>query len=1041
MADTHVAAPIRFFIRHPIAANLLMVMMLLFGVVGLMKLNTQFFPSTEIPRVSVTVSWPGASAEDVEKNVLQAIEPELRFLDGLDRMFSYAREGSGSISLEFAAGTNMQIAVSEVEAAVNGVTTLPDDSETPKVRRSVWYEGVASIAISGPFSEQALRAYAREIRDGLIAAGIDQVEFTGFRDPEVWIDVPEHELQRLGMTLADIAQRVGAATRDLPSGTVEGAVEMQLRSLGREPDTASIGQIEVVSRETGEKVLLRDVASVQETFERNQILGYHEGNRAIELAVQRAVSADTLTTARILEEYIDSIRPTLPETLRLDVYDVRSDALVDRINLLVKNGLSGLLLVVVVLFLFLNARIAFWVAVGIPVAMFTTLGFMWVSGQSINMMSLFALIMCLGIVVDDAIVVGEHTATRYAMGDDPVMAAERGTGQMMWPVIAAILTTQAAFFPLLMIRDTIGQIMYALPMVVLAVLTASLIECLMILPGHLRHSLSSMRAEPGRFRRAFDAGFGWVRDRPFRAVVSLSYHWRYMTLALSVTGLVLALGLVSAGRVGFQFFPTAESENITTRLTFAAGTPEAAVLDGVGRVEEALRTAERNLGAEPGDLVVTSFATIGKAGQSRGMNFAEVGVQLTLSEAREVRTSDIIAAWREAVPRIPGLENFTMSGRRGGPQGRDIDIRLSGASSTVLKEAVLEVQDLLSTYPGVSAVDDDLPYGKPEIVMALNPRGEALGFTPLSVGQQVRDAFEGALARRVPAGEEEIAIRVRRDQQVAGVGGLMDLRLRSPGGEFVPLTEVVSLEERQGFAVIQRIDGKTTVSATADVDQDVVTTVELVQALAAGPLQAVLSKYGVTYEFSGREEERRNSFEDLRFGAVVALGAIYLILAWVFASYWRPLAVMTIIPFGITGAILGHYLMGFPLTILSLMGLLGLAGILVNDSIILVSRVDARLRTGERLADAAIGASCDRFRAVLLTSLTTVGGLIPLLFETSLQAQFLLPMAVTLVFGLSVATVFVLFLVPAVVGIGDDISRVASAYMRLGRRPTATPAE
>lgn len=269
----------------------------------------------------------------------------------------------------------------------------------------------------------------------------------------------------------------------------------------------------------------------------------------------------------------------------------------------------------------------------------------------------------------------------------------------------------------------------------------------------------------------------------------------------------------------------------------------------------------------------------------------------------------------------------------------------------------------------------------------------------------------------------------------------MDLRLRSPGGEFVPLTEVVGLEERQGFAVIQRIDGKTTVSATADVDQDVVTTVELVQALAAGPLQAVVSKYGVTYEFSGREEERRNSFEDLRFGAVIALGAIYLILAWVFASYWRPLAVMTIIPFGITGAILGHYLMGFPLTILSLMGLLGLAGILVNDSIILVSRVDARLRTGERLADAAIGASCDRFRAVLLTSLTTVGGLVPLLFETSLQAQFLLPMAVTLVFGLSVATVLVLFLVPAVVGTGDDISRVASAYMRLGRRPTATPAE
>lgn len=1040
MAEREAPAPIRFFIRHPVAANLLMAMMLLFGVVGLAKLNTQFFPTTEIPRVSVSVSWPGASAEDVEKNVLQAIEPELRFLDGLDRMFSYAREGSGSISLEFAAGTNMQTALSEVESAVAGVTILPDDAETPKVRRSVWYEGVASIAISGPFTESALRAYAREIRDGLIAAGIDQVEYSGYRDPEIWIEVPERELQRLGMTLGDIAARVAAGTRDLPSGTLEGAVEKQLRSLGREAEASAIGEIEIVSHETGEKVLLREVASVEGAFERNQVLGYHEGHRAIELGVQRASSADTLHTARVLEEYIERIRPTLPQTLQIAVYDVRSDALVDRINLLVKNGLSGLLLVVVILFVFLNARVAFWVAFGIPVAMMATLGFMWVTGQSINMMSLFALIMCLGIVVDDAIVVGEHTATRYAMGDDPVIAAERGVGQMMWPVIAAVLTTQAAFFPLLMIRDTVGQIMFALPLVVLVMLTASIVECLLILPGHLRHSLTSMRAEPGRFRRAFDAGFGWVRDRPLRALVAASYRWRYTTLALCVATLVLTIGLITAGRVGFQFFPTAEAENVTARLTFAAGTPEAEVVAGVTQVENALRAAERELAA-PGELVVTTFSTIGKAGQSRGMNFAEIGVQLTLSEKRDVRTSDVIAAWREAVPRIPGLENFTMSGRRGGPQGRDIEIRLTGAAPAVLKQAAVEVQALLSGYPGVSAVDDDLPYGKPEIVMELRPRGEALGFTPLSIGQQVRDAFEGALARRVPAGDEEIAIRVRREQEVPGVAALGDLRLRAPNGEFVPLTEIVALNERQGFAVIKRVDGKATVSVTADVDQDVVTNVEMVAALGSGPLQAVVSRYGVGYEFSGGEEERRRSFEDLRFGAVIALGATYLILAWVFASYWRPLAVMTIMPFGITGAVVGHYVMGFPLTILSVMGLLGLAGILVNDSIILVSRIDDRLRMGERLADAATGASCDRFRAVLLTSLTTIGGLGPLLFERSLQAQFLLPMVVTLVFGLAVATFLVLFLVPAVIGVGDDIARLGSAYMRLGRRPTATPAE
>jgi multidrug efflux pump subunit AcrB len=1041
MAEKETSAPVRFFVRHRNASNLLMAMMVLFGVIGAFQLNTQLFPSTEIPRITVTAEWSGASAEDIEKNILHALEPELRYLADLEKIISYAREGAASITLEFSMGADMQTALSEVESAVTGVTTLPDDSETPTVNRSVWYEGVANISLSGPFSETALKAYAKEIRDGLLAAGIDKVDMAGFRKPEIWIDVPERELRRLGVTLSDIATRVSSATQDRPSGTLDGAVEKQLRSLGDGTSAEEIGGIETVSRETGEKVLLREIAEVRDSFERDQSMGYSGGNRAIELQVERSTTADTLETATILENYLAEIRPTLPPTLNVEVYDIRSQSLVDRINLLVKNGLSGLVLVVVILFLFLNARIAFWVAVGVPTAMMATLGFMWMTGQSINMISLFALIMCLGIVVDDAIVVGEHTATRYAMGDDPIQAAERGTGQMMWPVIASVLTTQVAFFPLTMIRDVIGQIMGALPMVVIAVLTASLIECLLILPGHLRHSLTSIRAEPGRFRRAFDRNFGRLRDGPFRSLVALSFRWRYTTVALSVASLVLAAGLVAGGRVGFQFFPTAEAENVSAKLTFAAGTPEDQVIEGVAQVEAALRGAEQALSPDGQPLVVATFATIGRSGFSRGMNFAQVDAQLTVSERRTVRTNEITTAWRNAIPDIPGLETATVSGRRGGPPGRDLDIRLTGAPTEVLKQAALEIRDVVSGFPGVSAVDDDLPYGKPEIVMTLTPRGAALGFTAESVGSQVRNAFQGAVARRVPAGDEEVTIRVRRIQEVPGLAALGNLSLRAPSGEFVPLSEIVNLSEKQGYALIQRIDGETAVSVTADVDQDVTTNVELVSALDAGPLTAVTSRYGITYKFSGREEERSKSFADLQFGALMSLGAIYLILAWVFASYGRPLAVMMIIPFGLTGAVVGHLVMGVPLTILSMMGLLGLSGILVNDSIILVSRLDERLSEGESVAAAAVGASCDRLRAVLLTSLTTVGGLVPLLFETSLQAQFLIPMAATLVFGLAVATLFVLFLVPAIIGIGDDISRTGSAYMRLGRRPTTTPAE
>jgi len=1041
MAEREANGLVRFFVRHRNASNLLMAMLILFGVMGILRLNSQLFPSTDIPRVNVSISWPGASAEDIEQNILDAVEPELRYLDDLDKITSYAREGSASLRLEFAAGTDMSTAVGEVESAVDAVTTLPEDAETPTVTRSVWYEGVADISISGPFPEASLKAYAKEIRDGLLDAGIDKVDMKGFRTPEIWIDVPERELRRLGVTLSDIADRVSAETRDLPSGTLDGSVEKQLRSLGEGTTADRIGAIETVSRETGEKVLLREIATVRDAYERDETMGYSNGNRAIELQVERSKTADTLETAAILNQYLEDIRPTLPPTLEIQVYDVRSDRLQERINLLVKNGLSGLVLVVVILFIFLNARIAFWVAVGIPVAMMATLGFMWVSGQTINLISLFAMIMCLGIVVDDAIVVGEHTATRYAMGDDPVLAAERGAGHMMWPVVAAILTTQVAFFPMTMIRDTIGQIMGALPLVVIAVLTASLVECLLILPGHLRHALTSMRAEPSRFRRTFDAGFMRLRDGPFRALVSLTFRWRYTTFALSVASLIIAVAIISSGRVGFQFFPTVEAENISAKLTFAAGTPEDEVAAGVAMIEQALFAAEQEI-APPGEpLVVATYATIGSSGFSRGMNLAQVDAQLTASEERTIRTSAITTAWRNALPKIPGLETATVSGRRGGPPGRDLDIRLTGAPTDVLKQAALEIRDVLSGYPGVSAVDDDLPYGKPEIIMELTPRGTALGFTAEMVGNQVRNAFEGAIARRVPAGDEEVTIRVRRVQDVPGLAGLGSLSLRAPSGEFVPLSEIVDLTEEQGYAIIQRIDGQTTISVTADVDQDIITNVELVAALSDGPIEAVTSKYGIDYAFSGREEERAKSFADLRYGGMVALGAIYLILAWVFASYTRPLAVMMIIPFGLTGAVLGHIVLDVPLTILSMMGLLGLSGILVNDSIILVSRLDERLSRGETIDEAAIGASCDRLRAVLLTSLTTIGGLAPLLFEKSLQAQFLIPMAGTLVFGLAVATLFVLFLVPAIVGIGNDIGRAGSAYMRLGRRPTATPAE
>lgn len=1077
---------VRLFVQHRNAANLLMVLMLIFGAFGILKLNTQFFPTVASNSISVVVSWPGASAEDAEANLLAAIEPEVRFLDGVDSVVSSAREGGVDLAIEFVRGADMQKALSDVEAAVSALTTLPEDAETPTVSRRLSRERVARLSVAGPFSEAALREYAKELRDALLTASVDAVTFEGLREQEIRVSIPEWQLRRFGLTVNDVSERVAAASRDVPSGTLDGAVDKQVRALAQNEDEFGIRDIEILTLPSGERVRLRDIGSVSVDHDKSGVLSFIDRKPAIELTVLRSVESDMIKTSEIIDRVLAQVTPTFPQTLEVKKYGVRADRVQARINLLLSNGLSGLVLVVVILFVFLNARIAFWVAAGIPVALMATFGMMWLSGQTLNMISLFALIMTLGIIVDDAIVVGEHTATRLSMGDSPAEAAENGAGRMIAPVVAASLTTMAAFMPILLVEGRIGDFMSALPLVVIAVLIASLVECFLVLPGHLRHAegerfnrvvmvalvaaacaaslavghklveggavrawLDALRASAASvpfwgwalvaalvlliavmirrgFRRSFDQAFDWFKMKPFNWLVSWAYDFRYLTVVLSAAVFALTIAFYMSGRVGFSFLPSPEPESIRASLVFASGTPRDAVVKAVEQIEDSLKAVEDDLG-QGEQLVISSFSVVGKSGRSRGDNLASIDVELTASEERTVRTDPIIQAWRKAVPKLAGLERAAIFAIRGGG-GRSgdtsLEIRLQGQNAANLKEAALELRNILAGIAGLSSFADDLPYGRPEWVMELTDRGRALGFTIDQVGRQVRDVFEGRIARRLSAGDEEIKIRVERETRESGSGALFNLELRSPGGVFVPLSEVVSFEEKRGFNSIQRLDGKTTVVVTGDVDFEVITEEVLTAQLAAEVMPQLIGKYGIDYEFGGETEQREDALVDLRYGAIVALALMYIILAWVFASYWRPIAVMLIIPFGIVGAIWGHYLMGFKLSILSLFGLMGLAGILVNDSLILVSRLDERLKLGETLREAAMGASRDRLRAVLLTSLTTMGGLTPLLFEKSLQAQFLLPMAITIVFGIGCATVFVLFLIPALVGIGGDISRM-----------------
>lgn len=1029
---------VRFFARHRNASNLLMIMLVLAGMFALTKLKTQFYPTVEIPLIVVSVSWPGASPEDVEKSILKSLEPKLRFLDGISEFTSYAREGAATIRMEFKSNANMQTALSDVEAAVNGVITLPQESEKPVIQHIKFFEDVASLTISGPYSEYTLKSYARKIRDDLLEAGIDQVGFTGFREEEIWVTVRPEELRRLNLSIGDISKKIAEVSQDIPSGTLNGSLERQIRTIGLAEDTIAISHIEVKSLPGGEKIFLRDIAKIETRFDKDAPVAFQGNQKAIGLSIRRALTADTLEVAKKLRNYLAKTIPTLPRDLKVVKYDVAADAVSDRIGLLLKNGLGGLALVLIILFIFLNARIAFWVAVGIPVSIMATLAVMYVTGQTINMISLFALILTMGIIVDDAIVVGEHTATCWERGDSALAAAERGATRMLAPVIAATLTTQAAFLPLFMIGGIIGDIISALPAVVIAVLIASLIECFFILPGHLRHSLAGMRSSPSRFRRWFDGHFNNFRENWFGRFAGFTFRWRYSTVAMAIGILIVSIGLLKSGKVTFQFFPTPEAEIIFADVVFVAGTPREVTAKSLQKMEAALKTAEKDLAQGNEKIVTNTFTTLGKADRNRGDHLARIKVQLEIAEKRSVRTKAIIAAWRKAIPEIPGVERISITERRGGPPGRDIDLQLTGADIATLKKAALEIRVLLGEYSGVSGIADDLPYGKREVILEITPRGAALGFTTQYVGRQVRNAFEGNIAKRFARGDDEITIRVLEESTGSGFQSLRELYIRSPQGIEVPLVEVASVREKDGFSIIQRREGKTSVAVTADINANVTSNLEVETALRQGGLDKIADKYGIEYTFKGRSEERNETMRDLGIGVLLALILIYIILAWMFGSYVKPIIVMLIIPFGIVGAIIGHLLMGFPLTILSLFGLLGLSGILVNDSIILVSQVDKRQEDGETMYEAAIGGSKDRLRAVLLTSLTTIGGLTPLLFEKSQQAQFLLPMAITLVFGLALATILVLVLLPAILGVQHDIAKFLSWYwngppMKFGR--------
>ena len=1026
---------IEFFARHRTAANIIMILMLVIGVISANRLNKQFFPDIDVEVIAVSVDWSGATAEDVDANIIQTLEPELRTIANVKKVSSSSFEGRGTTQVEFQFGTDMQKALADVEAAV-GLVDFPTEAEAPKVVKGEFFDTISRLVLFGPYSIDALRYHSKSIKEDLLQRGADKVEIIGLPAEEILIEIEEQELARLGISLISISNAISQTSVDVPAGRfADGA--LRVRSLGKRKTAAEFGDIEVLVREDGSSVLLGDIARLTDTVRDPALLLSHKGQPAVEIHVLRGRSSDSLQTNEIVQSYVAKKAPSLPANLQIAQHDVRAILISERIQLMVTNGVGGLIIVMTVLFLFLPGRVAFWVAAGIPVAFLATFGVMLVSGQTINMISLFGLIMALGIVVDDAIVIGEHAEHLRVRRNLPMQeAAVLAATRMGPPVISAMLTTVAAFLPLFMVKGIIGVIIGAIPAVVCAVLVASLLECFFILPAHLAH-YGSGESKPGWFRRGFDAGFDFFKYRLFSPLVKVAYRFRYATLALAFGLLLVSVGMISGGRVGFVFFSAPEADRVYANVTMVSGSTRGQTEDMILEIERALEQVEADLTPEGETLISFAFSQIGgnigagEQGQATGGADELKGglmIELVTADSRAVRVTGFLAALKEEIEPQPGLERLLVRAPVGGPPGREVDIRLMGDDLETLKAAAQGVITITDALPGTEDIEENLNYGAEERIVRLTPLGRSLGFTVASVGAQIRAALDGSVVQRFARGDEEVTVRLSRPDTEISSDNLASLRLVTPTGTNVDLGDVATVEERLGFSIVRRQNGFREVAIQGDLDDDVINTAQLREALEAGEFSDYVRDSGLRYRFDGRDQEQGEAFADMQIGGTLALLSIYVILAWVFSSWTRPFAVMIMIPFGLIGAVFGHYVMGLNLNILSLFALVALSGIVVNNSIILVATIERRLEEfgndRSRLEEAVISGTADRLRPVILTSLTTIGGLSTLMFETSLQAQFLIPMATTIVFGLGVTTCLVLFVVPATIGLGEDIGRI-----------------
>ena len=1033
-----------YFTRHRTAANLLLVVLLVAGIASVPQMRAQFFPDVIVDSVSVSVNWQGAGAEDVDRAVIQPLEPVLLGVEGVASAVATAREGSGSIQLEFEPGWDMARAANDVQAAVDGVTVLPDGADDPNVRRGAWRDRVTDVVISGPVGPDQLARFADEFVARLFAEGVTRTTIRGIAAPQIVIEVPSVALIRHDLSLSEIATAIRAEADTAPAGEVSGGTA-RVRTGVAKRDAASIRDIVLRSAPNGTNLTVGDVATViTGSVDRNR--GYFVGeNPAMSVRVDRSDRGDAIAIQAQVQAVADDMSAGLPNGVAIELIRTRAEAISGRLNILLDNGLMGLGLVLALLFLFLNARTAFWVAAGIPVAMLSTIALMYIGGLTINMVSLFALIITLGIVVDDAIVVGEHADFRARrLGEGPVEAAENAARRMALPVFSATITTIIAFFGLVAIGGRFGDLIRDIPFTVIAVLAASLVECFLILPHHMAHALKHTAQDhwydwPSR---QVNRGFRWVRVRLFRPFIALVIHARYAVASLAVLALASQVVLLISGDVPWRFFNAPERGSVSGNFAMTPGATRDDTLTMMREMQRATEAVAGRLEAEHGaSPLAFVLAEIG-GNTGRGLAAAanrddallgSIAIELIDADLRPYSSFEFVAMLQDEVRQHPLAEVVSFRGWRSGPGGDAISVELSGAETPALKDAAEALKTALAVYPEVSALDDTLAFDKEELILQLTPQGAALGYSVDGLGRVLRDRLSGIEAATFPDGPRTAEIRVELPAGELTADFLDNTLLRAPQGSYLPLADIVQVDRRSGFATIRRENGQRVVEVTGDLSEDDPVRAETIMAaLETEILPDIESRFGVSFTLTGLSEQEDRFLAEAATGLILCLLGIYLTLAWVFSSWTRPVVVMAIIPFGLVGTIWGHAYHDVPLSMFSVVGLIGMTGIIINDSIVLVTTVDDYARN-RGLFPAIIDAAADRLRPVFLTTATTVLGLMPLLGEQSQQAQFLKPTVITLVYGLGFGLVLVLLVVPALLAMQQDVGRALAATRRGAR--------